>query len=134
MELSDSQSKSVKREWHDPDNPDQEMIHICQMKKQRILNPIIDWTDNEVWEFIREYNVPYCKLYDEGFKRLGCIGCPMGGPKKQEEEFARYPKVRNAYIKAFERMLKGREAKGLETEWATAEEVMNWWLKKAESE
>ena len=69
--------KTAMRERVDPDNPDQEMIHNCMQHNRRILNPIIDWTTDEVWEFIREYKIPYCCLYDEGETRLGCIGCPM---------------------------------------------------------
>jgi phosphoadenosine phosphosulfate reductase len=34
------------------------------------LHPIIDWTDSDVWEFIHLYKLPYCSLYDEGFKRI----------------------------------------------------------------
>ena len=132
VEVGDSQSISVKREWLDPDNPDQELIHLCMMKKQRILNPIIDWDDGEVWEFIREYDVPYCKLYDEGHKRLGCIGCPMGGPSHQRKEFERWPKFRTAYLKAFERMIKQRMEQRLKTDWKDSEEVMKWWLKEEE--
>ena len=132
LELSDSQRRGVKREWIDPDNPSQELIHICKTKAQRILNPVIDWGTDEVWEFIKEYDVPYCKLYDEGYKRLGCIGCPMGGPNMQRKEFERWPEFRRAYIKAFERMIKSRHKKGLKVVWKDGEEVMKWWLKEQE--
>ena len=110
----------------DPDNPDQQMIHICQQKAQRILNPIVDWSTDEVWEFIHTYKIPYCKLYDEGFTRLGCIGCPMSGAKKQQAEFERYPHIRQKYIKAFEQMLAENPKKG--SNWKTGEDVMRWWL------
>ena len=123
IEIGDFKTKQ--REMVDPDNPSQEMIHLCMQKSQRILNPIIDWTDAEVWEFIRTYNIPYCKLYDEGFKRLGCIGCPMSSRKREELE--RYPKYKKQYLKAFEKMLENRKGK---TNWNTAEEVMEWWLKE----
>jgi phosphoadenosine phosphosulfate reductase len=53
------------------------ITETCVTKGKRILNPIVDWNDSDVWEFIREYQIKYCSLYDEGFKRLGCIGCPM---------------------------------------------------------
>ena len=53
---------------------------------------VVDWTTEEVWDFIREYNIPYCELYDQGVTRLGCIGCPMGEGVHRKEEFARYPK------------------------------------------
>jgi len=55
------------------------------------LAPILDWSDEEVWQFIRESQLPYCCLYDEGFKRLGCIGCPMAGRKGRLRQFARWP-------------------------------------------
>ena len=37
------------------------------------INPIIDWSYEQVWNFILDFNVPYCKLYDEGFSSLGNI-------------------------------------------------------------
>lgn len=124
LEVSDY--KTTIRERVDPDNPDQEMIHICQTKAQRILNPIIDWSDDEVWEFIKQNNIRYCELYDQGCKRLGCIGCPMAN---QKEEFERYPKIKQAYIHAFDKMLAERKKAGLKSEWKTGEDVMSWWLK-----
>jgi len=91
------------RERLDPDNMDEDMVRFCMSSKGFILNPIIDWTDDDVWEFIHRYNIPYCHLYDEGFKRLGCIGCPMSSNRVQELE--RYPKYKEMYIRAFDRMI-----------------------------
>lgn len=105
------------------------MIEQCYQRKKTVLNPIIDWEDSDVWEFIKEYNVPYCGLYDQGFKRLGCIGCPMGGGKTQNKELARYPKYKQAYLKAFERLLGVREMCGMNNDWKNPEEVMTWWTK-----
>lgn len=39
------------------------------------LNPLIDWTEAEVWNFIREHHVPYNKLHDHGFPSIGCQPC-----------------------------------------------------------
>lgn len=39
-------------------------------------NPFLEWTDNDIWNYIRNYNLPYNPLYDQGFKRLGCWCCP----------------------------------------------------------
>lgn len=64
-----------------------------------ILAPIVYWTDEDVWAFIRSRNLPYCELYDQGFKRLGCIGCPMAGAKGQTKEFARWPGYERAWKK-----------------------------------
>ena len=51
--------------------------------------------------------------YDHGYKRLGCIGCPMGTPEHRAEELERYPKYKRAYIRAFERMLEERIGGGV---------------------
>ncbi len=105
-----------------------EMLESCYQKKKTVINPIIDWEDEDVWEFIHKYNVPYCELYDKGYKRLGCIGCPMSNTKGMERDFENYPKYRNAYLLAFKKMLKKREEDGNNLQWDTAEDVMNWWL------
>ena len=59
-------------------------------------------------------------------KRIGCIGCPMQGGKGMKSDFIRYPKYRDNYLRAFRRMLKAREAAGLDTAvgWNTPEAVM----------
>lgn len=115
-----------RRDMEDPDNPSSEiMARTCPTKGKHILNPIIDWTTEEVWEFIRKYKIPYCELYDRGYARLGCIGCPMS--THQREELEKYPKYKQAYLRAFERMLKNREKNGKKTTWDTAEDVMKWW-------
>ena len=102
------------------------IVEMCYKDHTTLINPIIDWTTDEVWEFLKEYNIPYCSLYDEGFKRLGCIGCPMG--HHQEDEFKRWPKYRNLYLAAFDKMIARRIENGLDTVWQTAEEVMDWWI------
>lgn len=102
------------------------MVEMCYKTHTTTVNPIVDWADAEVWEFIREYNVPYCKLYDEGYKRLGCIGCPMS--TRQEEELERYPKYKKLYLIAFENMLKRLDNDKLITTWKTPQGVMDWWL------
>lgn len=79
-----------------------------------------------MWEFISDYKVPYCKLYDNGFKRVGCIGCPMSTRKKKELEL--YPKYKQAYIRALDRLLQRRKERGLETKWETAQEIYDWWV------
>ena len=76
-----------------------------------------------MWEFIRKYEISYCKLYDEGYTRLGCIGCPMSS--KAANEIEKYPKYKQAYLRAFERMLEKIDKK---TTWKNAENVMEWWL------
>ena len=60
-------------------------MKASELKSKHLINPIIDWEDEDVWEFINQYEIPYCSLYDEGFARLGCIGCPMSGKRGCKE-------------------------------------------------
>ena len=81
------------------------MNEHCMQKKKMIVNPIIDWRDSDVWEYINSENIPTCELYQCGYDRVGCIGCPMAG-KKRYKEFADFPKYKNLYIHAFDQMVK----------------------------
>jgi len=106
------------------------MVEQCYRTTKTLINPIIDWTDSDVWEFHKVENVPYCELYGDitkrftctGKKRLGCIGCPMSNAKKELQE---YPKYKAAYIRAFDKMLL---EKPKETIWKSGEDVMEWWI------
>ena len=116
---------------NDDNDETRRAVEICYRTNKTLVNPIIDWTDEDVWEFIREYNVPYCKLYDEGWRRLGCVGCPMGGSDSMEREFERWPAIKNMYLRAFEDMIAKRKADGLRADiYSTPDEVMQWWLGK----
>lgn len=83
-----------------------------------------------IYKFIRTYHVPYCSLYDEGCKRLGCIGCPLGGYASQKKEFERWPAYRRLYIHAFDDMLTARKKSGKTNHhslWKDGEGVFRWW-------
>lgn len=105
------------------------MVEQCVQKGKFVLNPIIDWEDDEVWEYIRQNNLKYCSLYDEGFKRLGCIMCPMGGTKNMEKGAKRWPRFYRLYLKTFEKVIDIRQKEGrLQENWQTAEDLMHWWI------
>jgi phosphoadenosine phosphosulfate reductase len=39
------------------------------------VNPLINWTENQVWEYIKVNHIPYNKLHDQGFPSIGCQPC-----------------------------------------------------------
>ena len=100
----------------------------CTTKGKRVVNPIVEWTTEDVWEFIKGYGVRYCSLYDEGFERIGCIGCPLASKKAREIDFSRWPKYKTAYIRTFERAIQKRIDRGLPDRNQTAEELFAWWM------
>ena len=104
-------------------------VEMCYKRNKTLVNPIIDWEDRDVWNFIRKNNIPYCSLYGEGFHRLGCIGCPMAHRENRDKQFVRWPKYKKAYLNAFEKMLSERERRNKRTDkWMTATDVYNWWM------
>ena len=109
-------------------------VEICYRTRKTLVNPIIDWDEDEVWEFLNEIaKVPHCKLYDEGYTRLGCIGCPLKGPKGMKRDFKRWPKYKAAYLRSFVRMIKAHPGlleigKDAETPEEQADILMRWWL------
>ena len=105
-------------------------MEFCYRTGRAMVNPIVDWDDDDVWEFLNSNGIEHCCLYDEGFKRLGCIGCPMGGAKNMKMEFERYPKYKRMYLMAFQKMIDAREEKELPASWKTPEDVMAWWLQE----
>lgn len=112
------------------DNDDRRMLfENCRIQAKRVCNPIIDWTHRDVWDYIQAEHIPLNPLYQCGFDRVGCIGCPMAR-KKRYREFAKFPKYKNLYITAFARMIEERNKNGGKRpgQFKTAEEVFHWWM------
>jgi phosphoadenosine phosphosulfate reductase len=100
------------------------MTENCMRKNKYMLNPIIDWSDDEVWEYIREHHLPYNPLYDMGHKRVGCIGCPMRTNRKELIENPRYAAL---YKKAAGRFLETK-AKGRVGIKKDIDTYYGWWV------
>lgn len=105
-------------------------VENCYRTTSTMVNPIVDWTDTDVWEFLHYYGCRSNPLYECGWSRIGCIGCPMQGFKGMKQDFSVYPKYRAAYVRAFDKMVKARKENGLRTDiaWIDGEHVMRWWV------
>jgi phosphoadenosine phosphosulfate reductase len=104
----------------------------CTLKGKLIINPIIDWENSDVWDYLNSRNIEHCVLYDEGFDRLGCIGCPMSGTNGMNKEFEYYPRFKKLYEKAIARFLikylHRCEVKGKTPLYTTVVDWMDWWI------
>lgn len=118
------------------------MTEACFRDNRKIyLHPIIDWSDRDVWNYIHQEGLEYCSLYDEGFKRLGCIGCPMGNAEQRRMQFQRWPKYEEKYRKAFAICAEARANKDQQwkdkhpqkVDWSTGEKLFDWWMNEDRS-
>lgn len=86
-----AESSARKSNWREVDTDKNGNPAIC---------PILYWTDEQLWQFIYTQEVEYCKLYNEGFTRLGCVGCPLASVKNQDKEFERWPNFERNWKRA----------------------------------
>jgi len=107
------------------------MTETCYRDQgKQYLHPIIDWSDQDVWEFIRGNNIKYCSLYDEGKKRIGCLFCPNASAATKAWESKRYPKFAAAFVKAFQKLKDNRTSAGKTScdKWKDGQEMFDWWI------
>lgn len=95
-----------------------------RMQGKMYLNPIIDWSDIDVWDYIHVRGLPYPELYDCGFTRIGCIGCPNAYYKTRQRELNRYPRFKRMYLKA----IRKRMELGFFPQFKDEYDVYTWWV------
>ena len=105
----------------------EEAMVTCVRGKDKILvSPIIYWTERDVWQFLNDVvKVPHCKLYDEGYKRIGCILCPMSNYKQKVKDMRRFPHAKRNWIKAIQWLIDNGY---INHNFSDAEFGFNWWI------
>ena len=88
------------------------LFEQCAMRGVRVLNPIIDWSDDDVRSYLRSRGIEGNPLYKEGWTRIGCVGCPLAGRRAREIAFARYPKLYKAWADAIAYVIARRKEMG----------------------
>lgn len=107
------------------------LVTTARKHKTIIVNPIYEWSDSDIWDYIRENNIKYNELYDMGYKRVGCILCPFARKSEKLRDIATFPKYKERYIQAFDKMLETRKANGKNDawgNWSDGEGVFRWWI------
>lgn len=109
------------------------LFEQCAMRGVRVLNPIIDWSDSDVWDYLHSRGIEGNPLYKEGWTRIGCVGCPLAGKRARELAFARYPKLYKAWADAIAYVIAKRKEMGnpmvlLGKEVESVEDVLGAWM------
>ncbi len=103
----------------------------CYRDNQRHLNPIAYWRNEDIWEYSKDVGLEQCCLYQEGFPRLGCIGCPMATAAEKAAEFARWPKFKPLFIRALDRVIAERKRRGMpcyDNAGGAGADWFEWWI------
>lgn len=103
------------------------VVSLCLKggRKERVA-PMLHWSDDDVWSFIHSEGIPYCHLYDDGFKRLGCVICPMQTQAEKARSMEKWPRywarMRAMCDLAWERY------ENIQRFGATKDEYWEWWI------
>lgn len=111
----------------------QETTVECLRGKDKLtVNPILQWTEEDVWEFIKDYELPVNPLYKRGYTRVGCLFCPMSNIKSIRREVADYPKYYQAMLRLIHRIRAEKFNENNPDVWGdfTDEEVFWFWANK----
>ena len=64
------------------------------------LNPLADWTEQDVWRYINDHDVPYNPLHDEGYPSIGCTHCTRPPGAGESPRAGRWADVREDRVRA----------------------------------
>jgi len=82
-------------------------VSIDYKKNKIYYYPILEWSESVLWQYIEAENIPYCKLYDMGFHRMGCVVCPFIC-RKDRILVDKHMKMWPNYYKRFEKAMRIR--------------------------
>lgn len=125
-EISASIKGKRTEETFDQWSEHEEKMVTCVGGKDKILvSPIIYWTEQDVWEFLNRNGIPHCKLYDEGYTRIGCICCPMSQYRQKIKEIKRWPHVRRNWLRTIQWLIDNGY---IDHNFTDAETGFRWWI------
>jgi len=87
--------------------------HGCNAfdNKKPVSMPLSFWLEEDIWEYIHRFNIPYCRIYDMGYIRTGCIFCMFG--VHLEPEPNRFQRLQKTHPKLWRYCMKEWNAGGL---------------------
>lgn len=111
------------------------MVESCFKDKSRsFVNPIVDWQDEDVWEYLNSRRLPHCELYDQGMTRIGCVMCPLQSLKGMRRDEQRWPKFAAMYRRACHAAYAKSQADGHEYgHFQNGDEIYDWFLSRGDA-
>lgn len=99
--------------------------HITTQDKM-MVSPLYYWSETDVWNYIRNNDLHYPELYDQGWSRVGCMFCPMSRVSEKKLELQRYPKVAQKFIDSIDYIVRNYGYADKYTDDPVA--IFHWWI------
>lgn len=78
LEGAEAWVSGIRREQA-PTRADARAVEFDEARAIMKYNPLVDWTEDDVWARIRERDLPYHPLHDQGYASIGCVPCTLPG-------------------------------------------------------
>lgn len=102
------------------------MVACVNGKDKLIISPLIYWSERDVWNFLNNIvKVPHCELYDQGYRRIGCICCPMSTERQKIKELVRWSHVYRGWLKTIKWLM---ERGYVSYHFESPEIGLKWWI------
>jgi phosphoadenosine phosphosulfate reductase len=72
----------IRRE-QSPTRAEAEPVEWDEAREVWKFNPLVDWTDKDVWDYVNEHELPYNALHDSGYSSIGCAPCTLPGDGRE---------------------------------------------------
>ncbi|NDW10932.1 phosphoadenosine phosphosulfate reductase family protein [Dysgonomonas sp. 520] len=92
---------------------------------KNLLSPILEFTDREVWLFLRMFGIEACSVYKKQ-RRIGCIGCPLN--RNMLKELLQYPKIMKVYINTCQKIIDRYPNCKFAQNFKDGQDAFNWWV------
>lgn len=118
------------KKYHFDNLEDVRQTGACYINNYFFLNPLADWGDDYLWDYIYSEKVEVNPKYADGYERIGCALCPLAKTCQRQREAKDYPKYTQRYIKLADDIIQRRKALKLSNKYnfKTGQEYFDIWM------
>jgi phosphoadenosine phosphosulfate reductase len=82
LEGAEAWITGVRRE-QSPTRANAEQVERDEVRGIWKFNPLVDWSEKDVWSYLHERELPYHPLHDQGYASIGCAPCTLPGSGRE---------------------------------------------------
>lgn len=120
--------ESLKRALYEPEQCDTR----SWMKGAKHILPILNWSKEDVWQYIHQRGLPYSKYYDAPYNlsRHGCVGCPLAGARQMQMEYKLFPGYARQIIRSIGKYMLNKPHSSLARNFSDPYEAFYFYIHK----